>query len=294
MSAPFRFGYSGSPFAGVDEIVDAAVGAERAGFDSFVLADLGGALSPLIVLGAVARATSTITLGPFVLNTGIWNPETVAREFATLDRVSGGRVEIALGSGIPTPAVRGLMPATREARFERLVETVDALRAGFDEPALGPGFAARPRLLVAATGNRAIQLAAERADGVIIAGVPPVPKVELPPGELVLPDRDETVGWVGRLRGYAAQRSEPLEVGTSSVVHLTDDGRRVAEQVAAVHSYLTPEQILRSPKILIGTVEEIAAEVADRRVDIGLEYLVLRGGSPEELAPLLGAVRGGG
>jgi probable F420-dependent oxidoreductase len=293
MSAPFRFGYSGSPFAGVDELVDAAVRAERAGFDSFVLADLGGALSPLIVLAAVARATSTIALGPFVLNTGIWNPETVAREFATLDRVSGGRVEIALGSGIPMPSVQSVMPPTREARFARLVDTVDALRAGFDEPRIGPGFTTRPRLLVAATGDRAIRLAAERADGVIIAGVPPVPKVQLPPGELVLPDREGTVGWVERLRGYAAGRSEPIELSTSSVVHITDDGRRVAEEVAAVHTYLTPEQVLRSPKILIGTVEEIAAEVAERRAELGLEYLVLRGGSPEELAPVLDAVRGG-
>jgi probable F420-dependent oxidoreductase len=294
MSAPFRFGYSGSPFGDVDEIVDVAVRAERAGFDSFVLADLGAALSPLIALAAVARATSTITLGPFVLNTGIWNPAIVARELATLDRVSRGRVEIALGSGIPTPAVRAVMPPTREARFERLVETVDALRAGFDEPGIGPGFAARPRLLVAATGDRAIRLAAERADGVVIAGVPPVPKVDLPPGELVLPVREETVGWVQRWRGYAAARTEPLEVGTSSVVHVTGDGRRVAEEVAAVHTYLTPEQVLRSPKILIGTIEEIAAEVAQRRVDLGLGYLVLRGGSPEELTPVLEAVRGQG
>ena len=50
----FRFGFSGSPFAGIDEVVDAAVRAERAGFDTFVLADLPGALSPLITLAAVA------------------------------------------------------------------------------------------------------------------------------------------------------------------------------------------------------------------------------------------------
>jgi probable F420-dependent oxidoreductase len=294
MSAPFRFAYSGSPFGDVDETVDAAVRAERAGFDSFVLADLGGALSPLLALAAVARATSTIGLGPFVLNTGIWNPETVAREFATLDRISGGRVEIALGSGIPMPSVQAVMPPTREARFQRLVETVDALQASFDEPGIGPGFVARPRLLIAATGNRALQLAAERADGVIIAGVPPVPKVELPPGQLVLPGREETAGWVQRLRGYAVDRSDSLEVGVGTAVHLTDDSRRVAEEVAAVHTYLTPEQVMRSPKILIGTPEEIAAEVADRRVDLGLGYLVLRGGSPEDLAPVLKAVRAGG
>ena len=69
-----------------------------------------GALFPLIALAAVARATTTIGLAPFVLNTGLWNPATVARELATLDRVSGGRVEINLGSGIPFQALQGVIP----------------------------------------------------------------------------------------------------------------------------------------------------------------------------------------
>jgi alkanesulfonate monooxygenase SsuD/methylene tetrahydromethanopterin reductase-like flavin-dependent oxidoreductase (luciferase family) len=79
----FRFGFSGSGFGSVDEVADTAVRAEQAGFDSFVLADLPGALSPLIALAAAARATSTIGLAPFVLNAGLWNPGTVARELAT-------------------------------------------------------------------------------------------------------------------------------------------------------------------------------------------------------------------
>src|SRR6201999_1910767 len=99
-------------------IVDSAVRGERAGFDTYVVPDLAlsGALSPLITLAAVARATTTLGLGTFVLNTGLWTPGTIARELATLDQVSGGRVDINLGTGIPMPAAQGGIPADREAR----------------------------------------------------------------------------------------------------------------------------------------------------------------------------------
>jgi probable F420-dependent oxidoreductase len=287
----FRFGFSGSGFGSVDEVVDAAVRAERAGFDSFVLADLPGALSPLIALAAVARATTTIGLAPFVLNTGLWNPATVARELATLDRVSGGRVEINVGSGIPLPALQGVIPPDRDARFERLRVTIEALKAAFAAPGITPGFAGRPRLLVAGTGDRTLRLAAAEADGFIIASVPPVPKVELPPGQLVLPELGATEAFLDRLRGYAGDRAGQLEVGTGAAVIVTDDAQGAAENLAAIHTYLTPAQIRSSPKILIGTVGEIAAQVLDRGKRLGLTYQVLRGATPEVLAGVITQVR---
>jgi probable F420-dependent oxidoreductase len=286
----FRFGFSGSPFGGIDEAVDAAVRAERAGFDTFVLADLPGALSPLIALAAVAQATTTIKLAPFVLNTGLWNPATVAREFATLDRVSGGRVEINLGSGIPLPALRGVIPPDKDNRFERLRVTIESLKAAFEEPGITPGFVRRPRLIVAGTGDRTQRLAAAEADGFIIASVPPVPKVQLPPGHLVLPELTATEKFLDRLRGYAGDRAGQLEVGTSGTVTVTDDAQAAAESLAAIHTYLTPEQVRSSPKILIGTVSEIAEQVLDRGSRLGLTYYVLRGAAPEVLADVISQV----
>jgi probable F420-dependent oxidoreductase len=290
----FRFGFSGSGFGSIDEVADAAVRAERAGFDSFVLADIPGALSPLIALAAVARATTTIGLAPFVLNTGLWNPATVARELATLDQVSGGRLEINLGSGIPWPAVQGVIPPDRDARFERLRVTIQAVKAAFEAPGITPGFVGRPRLLIAGTGDRTLRLAAAEADGFIIAGVPPVPKVELPPGQLVLPELAATEAFLGRLRGYAGNRAGQLEVGTGAAVVVTDDAQGAAEELSAIHTYLTPAQIRASPKILIGTVGEIAAQVIERGKRLGLTYQVLRGDTPEVLADVITQVRGDG
>jgi probable F420-dependent oxidoreductase len=289
-----RFGFSGSPFAGINEVVDAAERAERAGFDTFMLADLPGALSPLITLAAVAHATTVIRLAPFVLNAGLWNPATVGRELATLDRVSGGRVEIILGSGIPLPALNGLIPPDKDARFERLGDTIEALKATFEAPGITPGFVDRPRLLVAGTGDRTLRLAAAAADGFFIASVPPVPKVQLPPGQLVLPELAATEAFLGRLRGYAGERAGELEVGTSAAVTVTDNVQGTAESLAAIHAYLTPAQVRSSPKILIGTVGEIAAQVLDRRRHLGVTYQVLRGAAPELLGEVISQVRKAG
>src|SRR6202012_1737968 len=101
----------------------------------------------------------------------------------------------------------------RDVRFERRRVTIEALKAAFEAPGLTPGFVARPRLLVAGTGERTLRLAAEEADGFIIASVPPVPKVELPPGQLVLPELSVTEAFLGRLRGYAGERAGQVEVG---------------------------------------------------------------------------------
>lgn len=286
-----RFGFSGPGFSGIDEVIDAAVRAERAGFDTFALPDLPGALSPLIALAAVARATTTIRVATFVLNAGLWNPATVARELATLDRMSGGRLEINLGSGIALPSLSGVIPQDSRARFERLRATIESLKAAFAERGITPGFATRPRLGVSGAADRTLRLAAAEADCFIIAAVPPVPQVQLPPGQLVLPELGATEEFLGRLRRYAGDRAGHLEVGTGAEVILTDDAEGTAERRAAVHTYLSPAQVLASPKILIGTADEITARVLERAARLGLTYQVLRGADPEDLAPVISHVR---
>jgi probable F420-dependent oxidoreductase len=290
--ANYRFGYSGSPFAEIDTLIDLAQRAERAGFDTFLLADLPRALSPLQALTAIARATESIRVSPFVLNTGVWDPSTIVRELATLDRLSGGRLEIALGSGIPQPALAAILPPTRAARFERLQQTVEAIRTAAGEPGISPGFVGSPRLLIAGTSARVLRLAGERADGLIIAQVPPTPKVSLPPGQMILPELEATRRHLEVLRAAARERPDPVEIGTGAPVTLTDDAEREATALAEIHTYLSPQQILDSPKILIGTVAEVAARIRARG-ELGLTYQVLRGPSPEELAPVLADVKGG-
>lgn len=287
----FRFGFSGSAFD-IDKLVDDAVRAERAGFDVFQIIDFAGALSPLVALSAVARATSKIRLGPFVLNTALWNPATICRDLATVDRISDGRLEVALGSGISLPDTRGLMPQTRDERFERLRETIAALKATVTDPGITPGFVRRPRLAVAGTVDRALKLAAEEADTFLIASVPPVPKVEGLEAYAVIPERKATAAYLGRLRDFAGARADSLEIGTSAEVILVRDTDAALAELAKTHVYLTPEQIFESPKMLVGSLDQVVDQIVQRRTELGISYQSLRAATPEELAPVIDAVRG--
>lgn len=287
-----RFGYSGAPFGDIGQLVDLAVRSEQAGFDTFVIADLPGGLSPLVALTAVAGNTSSIKLSPFVLNAGLWNPATIGRDLATLHLISGGRLEIAVGSGIPQPSVKELMPPTREARFERLAATVHAIKTGFTEQGITPGYGdTPPRLLIAGTSNRVLELAAQESDGFIIAGVPPVPKVTLPQGHMVLPEREATAAYLERLRGYAGARAAALDIGTGAPVILTGDPEATKAELAAIHTYLTPEQVVASPKLLVGDMTSVTDQLVERHRSLGINYTVMRGATPEELAPVLAAAR---
>ncbi|GGJ67166.1 LLM class flavin-dependent oxidoreductase [Streptomyces brasiliensis] len=286
----FRFGFSGNAFD-IDQLIDDAVRAESAGFDVFQIIDFAGALSPLVALAAVAQATSKIRLSPFVLNTALWNPSTICRDLATLDRISNGRLEVALGSGISLPDTRGLMPQTRDERFERLRETAAAIKAAVSEPGISPGFVQRPRLAIGGSVDRALKLAAEEADTFLIAAVPPVPKIEGLDRYAVIPERAATAAFLDRLRNHAGARADMLEIGSSAPVILTDDTDAALAELAKTHTYLTPEQIFESPKMLVGSLEQIVDQIIQRSTDLGITYQSLRAPTPEELAPVIEAVK---
>src|SRR5678816_1047603 len=95
-----RFGVSTSSAAHRDEWRRQARRYERLGFDTLVVADhLGGMLSPMTALLAVADATERLRIGTLVLNNDFWAPPLLAREAVTLDLLSGGRLELGLGAG---------------------------------------------------------------------------------------------------------------------------------------------------------------------------------------------------
>jgi probable F420-dependent oxidoreductase len=130
-----RVGLAPNPFAGefvgdgLWSLVDAM---EEAGYDSLWLSDsagLGG-LAPLPALAAVAARTERLKLGTNVLVLPPRNPVMLARELATVDVLSGGRLLPAAGLGIDIPSERaalGVQPAERVARMEECIEILRAL-----------------------------------------------------------------------------------------------------------------------------------------------------------------------
>lgn len=139
-----------------------------------------------VQLARAADRTSTIGLGPGVLIPSLRHPMTTAAAIATLVELAGPRVAVAVGTGFTGRFTLGQRPLAW-ARVADYVRTVKALLRGETVTWEGgkmrmmhpEGFgAARPievPFLLGAAGPKGIATAKEVADGVFIAGAPPVP-----------------------------------------------------------------------------------------------------------------------
>ncbi len=124
-------------------LLDLAVAAERAGFDSVWTSDHfqpwrhtdGHAPNALVWLGAAAQATSRVTLGTSVLTpTFRYNPAVVAQAFATLGCLAPGRVILGVGTGeLMNEIPVGVEWPEQKERFARLRESVTLIHRLFEE-----------------------------------------------------------------------------------------------------------------------------------------------------------------
>jgi alkanesulfonate monooxygenase SsuD/methylene tetrahydromethanopterin reductase-like flavin-dependent oxidoreductase (luciferase family) len=133
-------------------------------------------------LTLMAVATSSIRIGTLVSSLYFRQPVTLAKATMTLDQLTGGRVELALGVGDPSAGgpVAGVTdsPAVAVARFAEFVGLVDLLLrqqvTSYDgvyyqcseaETIPGPVQQPRPPLTIAAHGPKMLSIAARYADG---------------------------------------------------------------------------------------------------------------------------------
>ena len=101
---PFRFLATVDDYPGFAELTSLARKAEAIGCSTFVLPDhLIGQYGAMPLLAVVAAASERLRVGTFVLNVCLRHPAVLAQDLATLDVLSGGRLEIGLGAGWNKP-----------------------------------------------------------------------------------------------------------------------------------------------------------------------------------------------
>jgi alkanesulfonate monooxygenase SsuD/methylene tetrahydromethanopterin reductase-like flavin-dependent oxidoreductase (luciferase family) len=113
------------------ELLEQVEVAERLGFDSFWVAEhhfheYGGIPSPPVWLAAAAQRTRRIRLGAAVVVLPFHNPLLVAEEYAMVDVLSGGRLNLGTGSGYLSHefAGFGVDPGDKHERFDEALEIV--------------------------------------------------------------------------------------------------------------------------------------------------------------------------
>lgn len=308
MLRPFRFGASGG---GPDpkQLLDRARLAESLGYSTFLVSDhLLDQLAPLPALAAVAQVTSTLRLGTFVLNNDLRHPAALAQELASVDLLSAGRLEIGLGAGWNVDEYRaaGINFDRFGVRFERMTESVRVLKGLFaDWPFSFSGAHYRiteldgrpkphqrphPPLLIGAGGRAGLEFAARVAD--IVGLAPRLPRPGQPDiGSVTAAATEEKVGWI---RAAAGGRFESLELntyGTLGPAQVTDDAKGAATAVAdrirqRYGLELSIDDVLESPHVFIGTVNQLVEKCRMLRERFGVTY-ILPLGDPEAFAPVI-------
>ena len=124
---PFRFGVNVRTAGSGADWADKARKVEALGYSVLLVPDhLAELLAPLPALAAAATATKHLRVGTAVLNNDFRHPVLLAREAATLDVLSDGRLELGLGAGHMQSEYEqaGLTFDPGATRVERLAEAV--------------------------------------------------------------------------------------------------------------------------------------------------------------------------
>ncbi|AVH60172.1 MULTISPECIES: LLM class F420-dependent oxidoreductase [Streptomyces] len=289
---PFRFGVNMLTPASADEWRAKCRRAEELGYDVITVADHLGMPAPFPALVAAAEATERPRLGTFVLNTGFWNPALLAREVATTDALTGGRLELGLGTGYVQAEheTAGLPWGSPRERVDHLLRTVEELDRLLGSDAYQPQAAQRPRvpLLIGANGDRMLRLSAEHAD--IVA----FPCARTNTGGALEPlTADEIDERVALYREFAAGRKEPAELNVLiQIVDVTEDRGAAIQPWLSRIPHLSEQQVLDLPIVLVGTSEQIVEQVRAQRERYGFSYLTVLEPNMEAFAPVVAALRG--
>ena len=135
MFRPFRFGLQTSAVDDHDALVAAARQAEELGYDELFSFDHIGTVDPFVPLVVAAEATATLRVGPLVLNNEFHHPALLARTAATVDRLSGGRLVLGLGTGYMQSEhdAIGMVLRPPGERVDRFDESVQVVRSLLDD-----------------------------------------------------------------------------------------------------------------------------------------------------------------
>ncbi len=306
---PFRFGVQASRAASRQEWTETARRIEDLGYSTLTMADhFPDQLAPGPALAAAAAVTTELRIGTLVYCNDYRHPVVLAKEVATLDLLSDGRMEFGLGAGWMTVDYEGAGIDLDRAgvRIERMLESLEVCRALFAGEAVehdgeyytirslvgAPDVIQRPHppIVIGGGGKRVLSLAAREAD---VVGI----NVNLRSGEIgadagsdATPERtDEKIRWV---REAAGSRFDDLEL--QSRVHLTavtNDRLGVAEAFAGSFGLRT-EDALETPHALAGTVEQLCDDLERIRDRWHISYFGIGVESMDDFAPVVARMAG--
>ena len=309
---PFRVGVNVWHAESRTEWVEKARKIEALGYATLTVPDhLTDLIAPMPALISAAEATTTLRVGSNVLNNDFRHPVLVAREAAAIDLLTDGRLQLGLGAGsIQSEYDQAGLSFDRGAtRVERLAEAVTVIKgllkgekvtfAGRHYRVTGHTIAPlpvqrpHPPILIGGNGPRLLALAAREADIVGLSGI------TFRGGGAASPDLsgwktsniDERVRLVREAAGEERYARLELNALVQRVV-VTEDRQEAAEELTKRWTQLTADEVLQSPYVLIGTVDQMVEDLQMRRERWGISYYVIFEPYLEAFAPVVARLAG--
>jgi probable F420-dependent oxidoreductase len=266
-------------------------------------------LAPIPALVAAALATKALRVGTLVLNNDFRHPVLIAREAATLDRLSDGRLELGVGAGHMRSEYdqAGLSFGSGGTRVDRLTEAVaiiKALLAGESVTFSGTHYRVtehtvhpipvqrpHPPILIGGNGRRLLALAGREAGIVGLSGI------TFRQGGI----QPDLSAWraaaveerLAIVRAAAGERFRRLELNALvQRVVVTDDRHGAARELASRWPQLSVDELLASPYLLVGTVDQMVEDLRARRERWGISYYTVFEPFMSAFAPVVNRLAG--
>ena len=306
---PFRFGIQAANATTRSEWVSLAQRAESNGYDVLTMPDhFTEQLAPIPALMTVADATTTLRIGALVWDNDYKHPVVLAKELATMDLLSEGRLEVGMGAGwmVTDYEQSGIPYDSPKVRIDRFIEGMAILKGamsdgtfsysgthynitdynGLPKPVQRP----LPPFLIGGGGKRVLSYAAREADiiginGTMTAGVVGPDAISTMTAEAV----DEKVAIV---HAAAGDRMSQIEMNVRAfMVNVTNDRLAVTESFSSMLG--VPRSFMEeSPFALVGTTDQMIDDLLARRERWGFSYIIVGAEDVESFAPVVAALVG--
>lgn len=306
---PFRFGVQASSAKTRAEWVDLALRTEGQGYSCLTMPDhYDDQMAPVPALMTAANVTTTLRVGALVWDNDYKHPAVLAKELATMDVLSDGRLELGIGAGwmISDYEQMGIPYDSAKIRIDRFVEGIKVIKGAM---AQGPfsfsgehytitGYNGTPKpiqspcppILIGGGGRRVLSIAAREADIIGInatmsAGVVGPDAISTMTAAAV----DEKVDIV---RVAAGTRLSDIEMNVRAfLVNITDDAAGAAAGIAAMMG-VEQKMVEETPFALVGPPSKLIEDLIARRDRWGFSYIIVGAEDIDSFAPVVSALNG--
>ena len=310
---PFHFLADISPIVTGPQLAATARRAEDMGYHGVVLPDhLIEQLSPVVAMATVAATTSVLRMSAFVFNNDLRHPAVLAQDLASIDVLSDGRLDVAIGAGWNKPEYDaiGMRFDPTPVRQARLVESITVLKGMFSGEPFSfagehytitdytgqpvPVQRPHPPFFIGGGGRRTLTLAGREAQ--IVGLAPRIAKnARADAYSLTFAAAREKIDWV---REAAGERFPSIELNvypSGWPPTITDDlhgeARKVIDHIRSRTGVeLSEHDVIDSPHLFVGSVDGLVEKFLRLREELGITSVML--GEIDELAPVLERLAG--